>query len=210
MSAPKGVPPPHLEGKRTGRKKKPYRSDVDADVQVGILIGAGWTTNDVAQLFGVTHVAIVQRRKRNAALINKVIEWTRMATDKYVAERIKEAEDEIAERKKNIKKKSYRIIEKTLDHGLAQDETSKPEKEHLAAAEMALDRTEGKAIDRKQIHQLNETLNSGQTRDLSEGLLNNILTELQGITHIHRALPAASQPDLNVQPVEEAETVGSE
>jgi hypothetical protein len=133
------------------------------NIQIGIYWGVGWTLEEIASILGLAHSAIRSRTTYHRTRINEVKAWSSAASTAIIAKRIKENEEK-ADIKARIRTKGYQIIDKTLDQGLQEeqevyDKRSKEVKKvpvvvnenHLKAADMAIERTEGKALDRKDI-----------------------------------------------------------
>lgn len=174
--------------------------DHDVNMQVGIMLGCEWPLSEIAKQLGVSVAAVAQRKKRRESrqMIEKAQGFTRLAVAKYVQTRIHEAEDEIAQRKKSIMSKGYRTIEKTLDNALS-EENAEISPTHLKAAEMGIERTEGKPLDRKAILGLTGEDLRGQ-RQVDGDDLDNILAEVARINELRKksypALPAFTEGEL--------------
>jgi uncharacterized membrane protein YkoI len=125
----------------------------DTNIQVGIFIGADWKITDIAKHLGVSTQAIHARKgsEENRIVIDSVAGITRVALSKYIETRVRKMEEDFEERKKRLHTKGYKVIEKTLDHALAAPKEESPDQTHLKAAEMGIERVEGKALDRKAI-----------------------------------------------------------
>lgn len=171
--------------------------DPDTDIAIGIMIGAEWSNEDIARHFGVTTQALAMRKKRRRdrgnAIIDNVINWTRIAISKYVEARLQAAEQDFEARKKELRKKSYRLVEKTVDHGLS-DEVTRPDQTHLHAAEIGIERVEGKALDRKAILSREEKI---YRVDVDGSELDGLLHELAVITERRKLLVAPAEEDAN-------------
>lgn len=164
--------------------------DDSINIQIGIFLGADWTVGDIAQHLGVNSQAVSMRRCRHKPLIDTVMAQTRVAISKYVETRIKAAEDDIQETKKRLHGKSYKLIEKTVNHGL-KDEVEQPDQTHLRAAEMGIERTEGRPLDRKAILERNEHV---YRIEVDGSDLDSVLQEVALINEMRRkALPPMTQ-----------------
>lgn len=177
-------------------KTKVRGPDHDVNIQVGIFIGCDWTLSDIAKHLGVSVAAISQRKKRreNRQVIERVSGYVRVAVSKYVQARVHEQENDIAERKKKILEKGYKTLEKTLDAGLVPDAEVQPI--HLKAAEMGIERTEGKPLDRRAILELTGADVRG--REIDGGDLEDILAEVARINEMRKqtlALPAFTEAE---------------
>lgn len=135
----------------------------DKTVQVAIYKALEWTEDEIAEVMGVSQPAINQRASRYRERIAQVMAWVNVAAAKYIEKRIVALETK-ADVKKRIHEKGYKLVEKTLDQGLKDAEkTTAPDGTvidtpavevsmvHLRAADMAIERTEGKAVDHKRI-----------------------------------------------------------
>lgn len=195
--------PESTEEKPRSRRKSYRTPESNADIQCAIMIAAGWSVGEVAKFLGCSHVAIVQRRKRHPETFRTVGEWTRLAIDRYIAQQLRDKDDEIAEIKKKIHNKAYRVVDKSLNHALALPDEEMPQKEHLLAAEMAIDRNEGKAIDRKSIEQ--RSLNVNATVDISVSTLDDVLREVSALNEMRKKALPPSQ----IEAIEASSTNGA-
>lgn len=165
----------------------PRHRDDSTNYQIGIFLGCDWTVQDVADHLGITRQAIYMRQKDpEAKAIQKAAEtWTRAAISKYVEKRIQAKEEDLAEKKKRLRNKGYKLIEKTLDQGL---ETEEVNPIHLKAAEMGIEREEGKPLDRKAILSQSEHT---YRLEVDGDDLAGLLAEVAQINELRRkALPA--------------------
>ena len=140
---------------------KPH--DDDVLIQIGILLGCEWSIPEIAQHLGIVPGSVYNKRQkvRDKDVMERVKSWTKVGVSKYIEARIKKAEDDLAERKKRLLDKGYRVIERTVDGTLAAAEAAsaaevpwKPDPVQLTAANMGIERTEGKPLDRKSIEEL--------------------------------------------------------
>jgi hypothetical protein len=160
------------------------RNRDDSATQIGILIGAEWPVKDIAEHLGLSQATVFNHKKRHGDAIQLVAGWTRLAIGRYVKARIEKAEADLAERKKSIHEKGYRVIEKKLDMALG-EETVVLDATDLRAAEMGIERTEGKPLDRKAILERSEHIYRVEV-DGSD--LDAVLGELAQINEMRRKL----------------------
>jgi hypothetical protein len=158
----------------------------EASIQVGILQGCDWSAQEIAAQLGVTANAIYERCRNptHAPLIEKVRSWTQIGVTKKINERIKAAEDDFNERKRRLHTKGYRAIEKKLDEVVAEGSTVSIDAVHLRAAEMGIERTEGKPLDRKAILTRNENVTRAEVDELD---LNGILGDLEETNRLRKS-----------------------
>lgn len=137
----------------------------DLAIQIGLLLGAEWTHEDIATHLGISTGTITNRKKKlhDGDVIERVKGWTKVAISKYIEARLQKAEADLAEKKKRLMEKGYTVIEKTLDHTLIAADMAekaevpwKPDAVQLGAANIGIERTEGKPLDRKAILQRDE------------------------------------------------------
>jgi transposase len=106
------------------------------------------TVDEVAEHLGIGRNTVYRHSEKNRLFVDQVRAETEAIAAKTIAKRITELESK-ADIKQRMSAKAYQrleaLLERTEDDGLT-----------LSALKEALDRTEGKAIDRKQIHQLSE------------------------------------------------------
>lgn len=148
------------------------RSDSDdTTIQVACLKAAEWTDAEISVLLGVSQQAVNKRCMQHRPRIEQVMAFVRTGMARYIEKRIRDMESK-ADIKARIHKKAYAVVEKALDHGLQDSETAiGPNGEiiersavevgaiHLKAADMGIERVEGKALDRKSIEQRTLTVN---------------------------------------------------
>ncbi len=162
------------------------KTDTDRIVEIAILLGAEWKTEEIARHYGITRQAVDMRIARYREHIDRVKAFTRVAISKKVEERLTRAEEDLQERKKKIHSKGYKLIEKKINLGL--EDGVDPDSDHLRAAEIGIERTEGKALDRKAILGRMDVYR----HDVDGDELDEILGEVAKINEIRRlALPAA-------------------
>ena len=170
----------------------------DVAIQVGLLLGAEWTVADIATHLGMTpqNIYAMKKRLRTNDVIERVKGWQSVAISKYIERRIAKKEQEIQERKERLLSKGYEVLEKTVDHTLKAAELAEendapwtPKAEQLAAANMGIERSEGKPLDRKAILERRETIHTVQ---VDGGDLEQVLREAAMLNEMRRkALPAA-------------------
>lgn len=188
-------------------KAQPTERTTDSLIQIGIMLGAEWSCSDIARHLGVTPQAIIQKRGRYRAngLIEQCKVWTKVAISKYVEERLKKAEDDMNERKQRLHKKGYRVLEKAVDHALS-DEVIEPDQIHLKAAEIGIERVEGKALDRKAILERNEHV---YRIEVDGDELEQVLHDVAEINEMRRKLLPPATDTVSNNSVQEAEVVSS-
>jgi hypothetical protein len=165
-------------------KEKRAIINEEKSIQVGILVGFGWTSEEIAQHTGVTRSAISGQKQNHRRLIDAVAAMTKVGVERLVATRIREAEMKFEEMKADLHKKGYRVMGKTLDHAMNLPDEISPDTTHLRAAEMAIERTEGKPLDRKAILTRNENV---EIRQIDGGDLDAILGEMALINEMRKS-----------------------
>lgn len=167
---------------------------IEKDIQIGAMIACEWTIADIALHYGLTEGAIRNRMDRypHREVIPKAASWVRLALGKYVEDRLKDAESDIAARKKRLHTKAYHAIEKKLDEVVKEGSNVSPDAVHLRAAEMGIERTEGKPLDRKAILTRNENVT---VRQVDGDDLEAILREAAQINMIRKPLQIAGVRD---------------
>lgn len=146
-------------------------------------MGLGMTIEDIAECMGVTRNTIYRRSEKNRLFVDQVRAETEAMAAKTIAKRITEIESK-ADIKQRLSKAAYdkleRLLERTEDDQLS-----------LATLKEALDRTEGKAVDRKQIHQLTEHQET-VTHQISEETVQRLTAFMTRPSH--KALITAPEP----------------
>lgn len=172
-----------------------------ANVHIGVLMGFGWTVNEIAAHMGVSASAINARKYNTShrGLIDTVAQWTEVGVARLVSERIRKAEEDFTERKRRLHAKGYKVVEKALNDALGDPENGIPaaplEPIHLRAAEMGIERNEGKPLDRKAILTRNENVT---TVSVDGDELDSILGEMARINEMRKSafmLPPAGTQD---------------
>lgn len=165
--------------------------DEGTNYQIGIFLGADWTVPEIAQFLGVTTQAVYARQQRPTSkpIIETASAWSRIAFSKHLEKRIEKLQDDFDERKKRLHTKGYKLIEKKVDHALSESITGDEiDQTDLHAAEMAIERTEGKPLDRKAILERHEHI---YQRQVDGPDLDEILNEVATLNEMRRkALPA--------------------
>lgn len=160
-------------------------ASIEKDIKIAAMLACEWSIADIALHFDLGESAIRNRFDRypHSEVIPQVRSWVRTAMDKYIVDRIRAAEEDIRERKKKIHGEAYKLVEKTLKHGNAQSEAKMPNPVHLRAAEMAIERTEGKPLDRKAILSRNENVT---VKQVDGGELDALLQEMAEINQLRK------------------------
>lgn len=176
-------------------------SSLHANIQIGIYMAFGWTAEEMAAQMGVSASAINARKQnaRHRGLIDTVREYASLGVARLTSERIRAAEEDFAEMRRDLHRDGYRVVKKTLRHALAQAEEVIPEPIHLRAAEMGIERAEGKPLDRKAILTRNENVTRAEVDEID---LNGILGEAEQINLLRKSsllLPAVKDAEI-VQP----------
>lgn len=168
----------------------------DVDVQIGIYDALGLSAAAIAERVNLTEEQVSERRAGPAAhRIDSIRAWTKDA----MAERL-DVEIASVDLKRHINDMSYKLIEKGLV--AAHDTVDIPCMEcgrkplittaQLAAAKEGLDRTEGKALDRKSILQQH----SGKVEHnytVDGETISEILSELQRLNKLREGFTAPSE-----------------
>jgi transposase len=169
-------------------------SENASDRQIGIALGLGMTVDEVAEHLGISRNTVYRHSEKNRLFVDQVRAETEAIASKTIAKRITELESK-ADIKQRMSAKAYQrleaLLERTEDDGLT-----------LSALKEALDRTEGKAIDRKQIHQLSEHKETVTiTHDSAH--LDDVLGEMRQLNELRRRyLPAAPETVIEAQVIE--------
>lgn len=172
-----------------------------ANIQVGIFMAFGWTVDEIAAHMGLSASAISARKQntRHRGMIDTISAYAAVGVARLTSERIRKAEEDFNERKRRLHTKGYRVIEKALDSTLGDEEKgiapATVETLHLRAAEMGIERTEGKPLDRKAILTRNENVTRCEVDDSD---LNAILGEAEKINLLRKSallLPPANVKD---------------
>jgi len=187
----RGMAKPRTTGRPVGRPREiPGAKEItyDAvvmDIKIAAMLACDWKHQDIADHFGLHINAIRHRFDRypHSDVIPQVRTWVRTALDRYIEDRLRAAEEDMREMKKELHKKSYKLVAKAVDHGLSQDESKMPDPVHLRAAEMGIERTEGKPLDRKAIMTRNENVTR---KEVDGGELDEILREMAQINQLRR------------------------
>lgn len=161
-------------------------ASIETDIKIAAMLACEWTVADIALHFGITESAIRNRFDRypHSEVIPQVRSWVRTAVDKYISDRIRAAEEDIREMKAKIHKDAYKLVKKTIDHGNKLPENEMPDPVHLRAAEMGIERTEGKPLDRKAIMTRNENVT---VKQVDSGELDEILREMAEINQLRKS-----------------------
>lgn len=179
-------------------------SSLHSNIQIGIYMAFGWTADEIAAQMGLSASAINARKQnaRHRGMIDTVKEYAAVGVARLTSERIRKAENDFNDRKKRLHTKGYRVIEKALDSTLGDPDkgiaAASVEPLHLRAAEMGIERTEGKPLDRKAILTRNESFGRNEIDDAD---LHDILGEAERINQLRRSallLPAASVKDAEI------------
>ena len=174
------------------KRHVPDKIDV-LSMQIAVFQGAEWPVQSIADHLGVTRQAVYQHIKRHEAYIATLSGFTKVAVDRYVSERVKQLEEDFKERKTRIHEKGYKVIEKKLNIAL-KDENDELDLSDLRAAEMGIERTEGKPLDRKAILERTEHV---VIHEVDGDDLNGLLGEVAKLNELRRkALPAFAEAEL--------------
>lgn len=160
--------------------KRPKPPD-ETDIKIGLLTALGWKPSKIGEEIGMSYEGVHQRMiGSKAAFIAQMTEWTRAYVAREVAARVASID-----LKQKINRKAYKTINKTLDHALDEN-TEEVSSTHIMAAKEGLDRTEGKALDRKAIlSQHTENLNV-TVHHVDGDALDSIAEEARRINEMRR------------------------
>src|ERR1043166_6684861 len=98
---------------------KPKRSKPpdDDDIKIGIMLGLDWKPGKIAEELGKGYDTVHQRiRGPKAAFIASVGAWTKAYVSGEIAAKLA-----AADLKTRIVRKSYKVIDKGLEHALGED-----------------------------------------------------------------------------------------
>lgn len=170
--------------------------DIEKDIRIAIMLGAEWTVGEIARHLGVQSQAVSIRMSRDkTGVIDRFKAFTKIAISKRVEERLRKAEDELEEQRHKLRTKGYKLLKKKIDVGLS-DEVPDPDQTHLNAAEFAIERVEGKALDRKSIEERRVQYNV----EVDSNDLMSVLQDAAQINELRRAaLPPAPTSDSAIE-----------
>jgi len=120
----------------------------DLDIQIGVLAGFGYNFSEIARFAGVSEATVCRRRKERPEFIGKIQNFAEIGCRTKLAEKLKEIETK-ADAKARIQAAAYERLEQLLERGEA--DPKELDFLLLASVKEGLDRTEGKALDRKAI-----------------------------------------------------------
>ena len=151
----------------------------EKDTQIGIYLALEWNHQEIADAVGFQASAISKRLRApgHAEAIEKAKSWASAASARYLAKKIRDIETK-ADIKARIHEKSYKLVERTVDDGLSAAEVGPV---HLKAADMGIERVEGKALDRKAILSQNNTTVTHELSDETVGLLTAFMGKHQSL-----------------------------
>jgi hypothetical protein len=153
----------------------------DIDTQIGIYLGLEMPIAEIASRIGKSDVTVHRRRATAGEFIEKVRAWTASAAASTLEHKVRAIESK-RDIKGRISAKAYQrletLLEREEDDGLT-----------LSALKEALDRSEGKALDRKAILSRHEET---VTHEISDATLQRLTAFMN--KPAHQGLIEAGQP----------------
>lgn len=184
------------------------------DIKLFILSGMGLPMREIAARLGREMDTLYKRQQRGREAYGWIEQLAEAETERTVAARVQKIEAK-ADIKGRIHQKSYRVIERALDEPLRDGEMACPEcnakialpsapvnSVHMKAAEIALDRNEGKPLDRRTVVEREERLIKHEVlHHIDAADLLNAVKQMERLATMRgmMALPPASEP-INITP----------
>lgn len=169
------------------------------DIQIGVYEALEWTQVEIAEHVGRTPQALYQRRTgAKKTFIDQIAAFVAFGVEKKLRPRL-----DAADVKRRLSTKAYHNLELLLERTETDENgIEKPVQDSLllGAIKEALDRTEGKSIDRTAILKGNVNL-SPPEREVEQDDLDSILAEAQEINQRRRLLTAGVPEGEVVEPV---------
>lgn len=169
----------------------------EKDTQIGIYLALEWNHQEIADAVGFQASAISKRLRApgHAEAIEKAKSWASAASARYLAKKIRDIETK-ADIKARIHEKSYKLVERTVDDGLSAAEVGPV---HLKAADMGIERVEGKALDRKTIESMHTEV---RRVEISTGDFDDFLSEVRQLRGTLRACLPPAPPEIVIESTE--------
>ena len=164
-------------------------SDTPSLVRYGIYLGLGWTHEEIAEAEGVVRQTVYRHVEKGRIEVEKWRQFAESVSARTVAKRIQEIEEK-QDLKQKLSAKAYQRLQGLLERGEDDGLT-------LATLKEALDRTEGKAVDRKAVLNLNQTEVTHKLSPETEARL----------AHLDRLLPQYDRLQLPAPEATEAEVI---